>query len=206
MHQLHVEIFADIICPWCFIGKRRLEQSFAMRPDIEPIYHWRGFLLNPAMPIEGMDRQDYLHAKFGSAAQSVYSRISEAGEEAGVRFALDDIAVTPDSRPIHRLMISADAMSFALSESFYRAYFQEGADISDREIQARLCAENGLDIAELEASEKTATTQLEADLQQGQDFGIDGVPFIVFAGQFSISGAHRPEILLNVIDAAVQAV
>lgn len=204
MSQLHVDIFADIICPWCYIGKKRLEQAFLKRPHIEPIYHWRSFLLNPSMPADGMDRQDYLRAKFGHAANAVYGRIEEAGQEAGIEFAFDAIMKTPDSKPVHKLLLAAGAASFALSESFYKAYFLEGQDISDPLLQTELCAENDLDINQLKLQSDSSKTQLNADLQQGQNFHIDGVPFMVFQSRFSLAGAHPPDVLLNVIDAAIQ--
>ena len=204
MSELHVDIFADIICPWCFIGKKRLEQAFLKRPHIEPIYHWRSFLLNPSMPADGMDRQDYLRAKFGHAANAVYGRIEEAGHEAGIEFAFDAIMKTPDSKPVHKLLLAAGPASFGLSESFYKAYFLDGQDISDPQLQTELCAENGLDINQLKLQSDASKTQLNADLQQGQNFHIDGVPFMVFQSRFSLAGAHPPDVLLNVIDAAMQ--
>lgn len=204
MQQLHVDIFADIICPWCFIGKKRLEQAFAKRPHIEPVYHWRSFLLNPSMSDTGMGRQDYLRGKFGHAANAVYGRIAEAGKEAGIQFAFDAIEKTPNSRPIHQLLLAAGSKNFALSEAFYKAYFLDGKDISDPGLQAEICAEAGLNKADLESQTANAKNQLEADLQQGQGLNIDGVPFMVFQSRFSIAGAHPPDVLLNVIDAAVQ--
>lgn len=204
MQQLHIDIFADIICPWCFIGKKRLEQAFVKRPHIQPVFHWRSFLLNPSMPDAGMDRQDYLRAKFGHAANAVYGRIAEAGQEAGIQFAFDAIGKTPNSRPVHQLLIAAGNNSFALSEQFYKAYFLDGKDISDKGLQSELCTEVGLDRIELEMQQDTSKAQLDADLQQGQNFGIDGVPFMVFQSRFSIAGAHPPDTLLNVIDAAIQ--
>ena len=104
---IDIDIFADIICPWCYIGKKRLEAAFAMRPHITPRYRWRTFLLNPTMPQQGMDRQAYLHAKFGPAASAVYARISKAGSESGIDFNFMDIEKTPDTRPIHKLLIAA---------------------------------------------------------------------------------------------------
>ena len=204
MQQIHVDIFSDIICPWCYIGKKRLEEAFALRPDIKPVYHWRGFLLNPSMPAQGMGRKDYLRAKFGHAANAVYGRIAEAGSEAGIDFAFDEITKTPDSRPIHHLLLAAGPACFALSESFFRAYFLQGKDISEPELQAELCAENGLSIDALTAQTDTSKLQLEADLQQGQAFQVEGVPFMVFDSRFSLAGAHPPDVLTNVIDAVIE--
>ena len=82
--RIDVDIFADIICPWCYIGKTRLDQAFSKRPNLTPVYRWRSFLLNPSMPAEGMDRQAYLTAKFGHAASAVYGRIAMAGLDAGI--------------------------------------------------------------------------------------------------------------------------
>ena len=90
--QIDVEIYADIVCPWCFIGKRRLDAAFARRPHITPRYIWRCFLLNPNMPADGMNRQAYLHAKFGDSAQAVYGRIAEAGLDSGINFNFDAIS------------------------------------------------------------------------------------------------------------------
>ena len=112
-----VEIYADIICPWCYIGKRRLEAAFAARPDITPVYHWRAFLLNPTMPREGMDRDAYLHAKFGHSAAAVYGRIASAGMDSGISFRFDDIRRTPDSRAAQRLLIAAGTENPALAEA-----------------------------------------------------------------------------------------
>ena len=142
---IDIDIFADIICPWCYIGKKRLEVAFAMRPHITPRYRWRTFLLNPTMPQQGMDRQAYLHAKFGPAASAVYARISKAGSESGIDFNFMDIEKTPDTRPIHKLLIAAGQQAEPLSELFYHAYFLDGLDISSQDVQEVLIAKAGLD-------------------------------------------------------------
>ena len=207
--QIQVDVFADIICPWCYIGKTRLEEAFAQRPEIEPIYRWRTFLLNPKMPVGGMDRTAYLTAKFGQAAAAVYGRIAMAGLEADISFKFSDIQRTPDTRPIHKILIASGEAAPLLSDAFYEAYFLNGEDISDSAIQKRLIEETSLvhkSAADALLPEKLseAETQLDSDLRQVQRLGIDGVPLMIFNSNFSLAGAYPSDILLNAIDAALQ--
>ncbi len=201
--QVTIDLYADIICPWCYIGKKRLETALAERPDIEFTINWRAFLLNPSMPPAGMDRQAYLTAKFGHAASAIYGRIAMAGLDAGISFAFSRIDRTPDTKPLHKLLIAAGKDSWALSEAFYQAYFLDGRDVSDPYVQADIFAKMGKttlydDILEND----NAQSRLEQDLADSQALGIDGVPFMVFNNAFSIAGAHPSDILLKVIDAS----
>ena len=199
---VNVEIYADIICPWCYIGKKRLDAAFAARRHVTPRYIWRGFLLNPGMPAEGMDRQAYLHNKFGSAAAAVYGRIAAAGLDSGIAFNFDKITRTPDSRGVHHVLLSAQNNVEILSEAFYQAYFIEGRDIGDPDIIAAIIDEAGVDI-DLDTVHSTATLrQLEQDLFMARQLQLDGVPYFIFAEQYAVAGAHLSEHFLPVIDAA----
>ena len=199
---VNVEIYADIICPWCYIGKKRLDAAFAARRHVTPRYIWRGFLLNPGMPAEGMDRQAYLHNKFGSAAAAVYGRIAAAGLDSGIAFNFDKITRTPDSRSVHHVLLSAQNNVEILSEAFYQAYFIEGKDIGDPDIIAAIIDEAGVDI-DLDTVNSTATQrQLEQDLFMARQLQLDGVPYFIFAEQYAVAGAHLSEHFLPVIDAA----
>jgi len=202
--QINVDIFADIICPWCYIGKTRLDQAFARRPDITPVFRWRSFLLNPSMPVEGMNRQAYLTAKFGHAASAVYGRIAMAGLDAGIEFQFSKIERTPDTRPIHKLLLAAGPDSEALADKFYEAYFLDGRDIGTDQVQDELIEACGLDRTALSAKLAAAQTQMEADLQDCHTLGIEGVPMIIFNNSLSLAGAYPPDILLNVIDSAAR--
>ena len=202
--QITVDIFADIICPWCYIGKTRLDQAFARRPDIVPIYRWRSFLLNPSMPPEGMSRQAYLTAKFGHAASAVYGRIAMAGLDAGIDFQFSNIERTPDTRPIHKLLLAAGPDSEALANQFYKAYFLEGLNIGDVQVQNNLLEVCELDRAELAEKLVDAEAQMEMDLQDCHTLGIEGVPMMIFNDSLSLAGAYPPDILLNVIDTAAR--
>lgn len=202
---INVEIYADIICPWCYIGKRRLEEAFAKRPDITPVYHWRAFLLNPTMPRDGMDRNAYLHAKFGHSAAAVYGRIATAGLDSGISFRFDDIRRTPDSRAAHRLLIAAGTENATLSETLYRAYFIDGRDIGDMSVLAEIAEASGQPDLLEKAADEAVGRQLENNLATANQLRLDGVPFFIFDGKYAIAGAHQPEHLIPAIDAAAAA-
>ena len=202
--RITVDIFADIICPWCFIGKTRLDQAFARRPEIIPVYQWRSFLLNPSMPPEGMSRQTYLTEKFGHAASAVYGQIAMAGLDAGIEFQFSKIQRTPDTRPIHRLLLASGPDSEALANSFYQAYFLDGRDIGDKKVQDSLLEACGLNRAELTEKLASAEAQMETDFQDCHRLGIEGVPVMIFNDSLSLADAYPPDILLNVIDTAAR--
>ncbi len=197
-----VEVYADVICPWCYIGKRRLDMAFESRPDVRPSYVWRTFLLNPTMPPEGMERAAYLSAKFGNSAAAVYGRIAAAGLDSGIEFRFDAILRTPDSRPAHRMLIAAGPDSAELSEAIYRAYFVEGHDISEPQVLEGIAAEFGRPDLIDAVADDTVARQLDTHLVAGNRMRLDGVPYFIFGGKYAIAGAHLPEHLVPAIDAA----
>ena len=201
--KLRIQIFADIICPWCYIGKKRLEKALQDRPQIEVELTWRGFLLNPSIPQSGIDRKQYLLSKFGHAASSVYSRIEQAGKQTGINFNFDAIKRTPDSRSIHELIIATDFNGYQLSELFYKAYFIDGKDISDKNIQNDILTAFDAKLHPTQEKIMDAKETLKSDLIEAKEIGIDGVPFFIFNSQLSLAGAHPEHILLTTIDAAL---
>ena len=203
MSMLTIDIYSDIICPWCYIGKKRLEEALAERPNIQTNIRWRAFLLNPSMPRGGMDRQLYLKQKFGEASNAVYDRIAMAGRDAGIDFAFDDIKKTPETSAVHTLLIASGKHSYSLSERFFQAYFLQGRDISDPEVQKDLIAQEGCENSYTKDALEKAASQINEDIQYGGSAGIDGVPFFVFNNQFSLAGAHPAPVILSAIDAAV---
>ena len=197
---LDVEIYADIICPWCYIGKKRLDAAFMERPQITPRYIWRCFLLNPSMPEDGMSRQAYLMGKFGNAASAVYSRIASAGRHSGIDFNFDRIKRTPDSRQTHRYLLAAAAMGSDLSDAFFRAYFIDGRDLGDEMELNEIAREQGVDIPPENLVNPALDRQIANDITMSRQMRVDGVPYVVFAGQYAIAGAHMPEHIIPVID------
>jgi predicted DsbA family dithiol-disulfide isomerase len=208
---MHIEIFSDTICPWCFIGKRRLERALAERPGLDLRVSWRAFQLNPDMPREGMERGAYLGAKFGGAegARVVYARVAAAGLEEGIAFEFDAIRRTPSTLDSHRLIALAaqrGGRQDAVVEGLFRAYFMEGRDIGDPVVLGDVAAAAGLDCTQvatlLEGEAGIGAVRMEdAAAREG---GISGVPLFVFDRQYAVSGAQAPEVILRVLDATAR--
>jgi predicted DsbA family dithiol-disulfide isomerase len=203
---MRIDIVLDVICPWCFIGKRRLEQALATRPDVATELAWHPFQLNPDMPSEGMARQDYLAAKFGGPhhAARVAQTLREAGAGVGIAFAFERIRRTPNTREAHRLIGRAQeaGCADALVDALFRAYFLEGCDIGDRATLAAIAAASGL---ERRATERfLAGTQGLAEVaahdRSTRRLGINAVPCFIFERQYAISGAQEPEFFLPMMD------
>jgi predicted DsbA family dithiol-disulfide isomerase len=203
---MHIDIVSDVICPWCFIGKRRLERALAERPGLSSDITWRPFQLNPEMPSEGMARADYLAAKFGGKghATKIYNSIRAAGETVGIPFAFERIERTPNTIDAHRLIRFADREGRAdqLVDRLFEGYFTAGRDIGDRDTLAALAGAAGLDVAEATqflASERDRA-EIRADDAGARRLGINAVPCFIFAGQYAISGAQEPQFFFPVFD------
>ena len=203
-----LEIFSDTVCPWCYIGKRRLERALRLRPQPGLVRRWRAFQLNPGLPASGMDRRQYMIAKFGSLerAQRLYEAVSRVGAQEGIRFDFDRIVRTPNTVRSHRLLYAAAEQDRQpeLLELIFQAYFAEGRDIGDPDVLAELAGQVGLPgaaIADALVEGGRLDSAMTEDLQSRR-IGINGVPFFVFNGRFGLSGAQEPEALLNMLDLA----
>jgi len=199
---MRIDIFSDVICPWCFIGKRKLERALRETDVPDVSLRWRAFQLNPDMPAAGMDRRAYLERKFGAQerASQVYARVAEAGRQAGIEFAFERIPRTPNTLDAHRLvrLASEQGRQDALVESLFQAYFVEGRDIGDHHELALLARTAGLAAPADDFSDWLAgTAQTEAVLEEcarAHELGITGVPCFVFDGRYALSGAQPVEI------------
>ena len=210
---MQIDIYSDPVCPWCFIGKRRLERALTARPGFRPTLSWRVFQLNPTMPGEGMEREAYLAMKFGSPenAQRLYRNIGQVGAIEGIDFRFDRIRVTPNTVDAHRIIrlggrTGAAAIVDATVDALFRAYFFERRDIGDTEVLATLAAEAGLDPdaarALLAGDEDIA--ELRAEDMQARRTGIEGVPCFIVNGRYALSGAQEPEAFFALFDMAQQ--
>ncbi|MCR9073820.1 MAG: DsbA family oxidoreductase [Alphaproteobacteria bacterium] len=196
---MRIDIFSDVICPWCFIGKRRLERALALRPHDRVEIHWRAFQLNPDMPVQGMPRQTYVQTKFGGAerASQIYETIRENGRKEGLDFQFEKIGTTPNTVRAHRLIrFAADnGVSDALVERLFTAYFYDGLDIGELAVLADLAAEAGLDretaLTFLESNESVA--DVLAETRFAYENGINGVPCFIFDRRYALAGAQEPE-------------
>lgn len=199
---LKVTIYSDVICPWCYIGKRRFEKALAApgMPDRLQI-EWRPFELNPDMPEEGMERAAYRARKFGvEKSRQLDKQMGETGREAGIAFAFDKMQRTPNTRLAHRLIWEAgrqgNAVQNALVERLFTAYFEQGRDIGNRNELLRLARDSGIaDHAAMAALDKDQSLEAVLDLEDaGIRMGIRGVPFFLLIDKYAISGAQPPEL------------
>jgi len=208
---MQIDIISDVVCPWCFIGKRRLEKALVMRPDIETAITWRPFQLNPDMPAEGMARADYIATKFGDSGHSrrIHQTIAEAGTTVGINFAFDKIKRSPNTRNAHRLIRYATKQG-AGSEvvtRLFEGYFLQGRDVGDLATLAAIAAEAGLDEREARAflAGDSERDEIVAEDRNARRLGVNAVPCFIFAGQYAISGAQEPEFFLPVFDLVLNA-
>jgi len=199
---LAVDVISDVICPWCFIGKRRLEK--AISEFGEPVkVHWLPFQLNPTMPKEGISRRDYRIKKFGSweRSQELDSRVITVGKEEGIDFAFDRIERTPNTLDAHRLIWLADTegVQGAAVEALFLAYFTDGRDISNPQTLFDVVAEAGLNRGKAEAMLKgnDGLEALRESEQLSRRHRVDGVPFFIINDQITLAGAQQPETFLE---------
>lgn len=208
---MRIEIVSDVICPWCYIGKRRLEKAMAQRPDIEFEIGWRPFQLNPDMPKEGADRKSYLEAKFGGPerAKGIYARVAAEGANEGIAFDFERIKRTPNTLAAHSLLRWAleTGVQYDLKERLFQAYFLHGRDIGNHDVLADLAGLAGMDAAlvkqKLDQGQDADTIQAED--QMAREMGITGVPFFIVERRFGLVGAQPADALLQVIDKAAAA-
>jgi predicted DsbA family dithiol-disulfide isomerase len=203
---MHIDIVSDVICPWCFIGKRRLEKALSLRPEVAVDVTWRPFQLNPDMPPDGMERQAYIAAKFGGGGQAdrIYANVAAVGAGVGIPFAFDRIRRTPNTRDAHRLIrwAAAQAQADPVVEALFRAYFLDGRDIGDRAVLAEVAGAAGLDAAEARRwlDGNADIEPVLAEDRGARRLGINAVPCFIFERHYAVSGAQEPEFFLPIFD------
>jgi predicted DsbA family dithiol-disulfide isomerase len=201
-----IDVVSDVVCPWCFIGKRRLEKALALKPDIPVEVRFHPYFLNPWVPAEGMARDEYLTAKFGSPDRykQIAGRVAAAAEQEGLTYAVDKMKRQPNTRDAHRLILWAQAIGKApqMKQRLMDLYFTEGGDLSDPETLVKAAADVGLDAAEVRAklASDADAAQVDAAANSAKEAGIDGVPTFIIGGVAAISGAQDPQILANAIE------
>jgi predicted DsbA family dithiol-disulfide isomerase len=209
---LHIEVVSDIVCPWCYIGKRRLEAAlklFAAKHPSKPApkISWLPFQLNPSLPPAGMSRADYLQRKFGSAdGGGMYERVKSEGAKEGIAFAFERIERQPNTLKLHALVAVAAQFGLqdALKEAFMQAYFIDALDMTSDVQIARVAVGAGLSIETIHATITSrealqSASKLDAELRSQ---GITGVPFFLFNRQLAVSGAQDAQVLLQAIEQA----
>jgi predicted DsbA family dithiol-disulfide isomerase len=203
---LTVDVISDVICPWCYIGKRRLEKAmaFARRPDVR--VRWHPFQLNPQMPREGMSRRAYRTAKFGSWDRSMAldAQVTEVGRGEEIDFAFEKQERTPNTFDAHRLIWLADreGIQDAVVEALFRTYFTEGRDVGERQTLLDVVAQAGLDrsMAAGMLDGGDGLEAIRAEEERARRAGVQGVPFFIINGEVALSGAQPPGAFLDAFD------
>lgn len=204
---LSIDIVSDVVCPWCYLGEKRL--AAALAEDSEPvIVRWRPYQLDPTIPEGGLDRAEYMERKFGRDGRlnAVHDQLVRLGEEVGLPFAFDRITRAPNTLDAHRVIrwaASTGAQSEVVDRLF-RAYFVEGRDIGDRAVLLDIAAESGLDVALVARlfAEGADVEAVRSEIAQAQAMGVTGVPFFVFAGRLGVPGAQDVSVLRRAISEA----
>jgi predicted DsbA family dithiol-disulfide isomerase len=208
-----VDVVSDVVCPWCFIGQKRLDKAIAAAGDVEVHVRWRPFQLDPTIPREGKDRRDYMLGKFGSEERirEIHARIEPLGEAEGINFAFDAIKVAPNTLDAHRLIRWAGAMSEEVQNRLVRRLFQinfeEGGNLGDHAVLIEAAREAGMDVSVAEALLPTDADAeaVQNEITTASRMGITGVPCFLLEGKYAVMGAQDAATLTDAIRQIAQA-
>lgn len=198
---LHVNVVSDVVCPWCFIGKRRIERAVALAPDVAVELAWRPFQLDATIPRQGLDRREYMQRKFGSAekVRAISERLTAEGAAEGIAFRFDRIRRSPNTLDAHRLIRWAGTAGAQgpVVEALFTRFFIDGDDIGDPAVLKDVAAEAGMDadvVGELLAGDADVG-HVQEEIGYAAEAGVTGVPCFIFASRLAIPGAQEPATL-----------
>jgi len=200
-----LDVISDVMCPWCYIGKRRLEKALKSIPDIPVDVRWHPYQLDATLPKEGKDRTQYLADKFGSIekAKEVYAEIENAGRAEGIPFAFDKITLSPNTLDCHRLILwsRSDDLQDDVVERLFKAYFIDGEDLTKSETLVRISDEAGMqsDLVEQLFGTDSDMDKMAKQISQAHEMGVTGVPCFIVDQRFALSGAEKPETIAAAI-------
>ncbi|MEM1045126.1 MAG: DsbA family oxidoreductase [Pseudomonadota bacterium] len=203
--RINIDVVSDVMCPWCYIGKRRLEKALEMVPEVEVDVRWRPFQLDATLPPEGKDRKQYLAEKFGGLdrARALYKNVTDAAEAEGLEMQVDRIERSPNTIDAHRLIRWSQTTGDqdAVVERLFHLYFMEGADLTKRELYCSVAEDAGMDRALVESLyEKGADIdEVQEEIAVATRLGVTGVPFFIFDNQYAVQGAQDSATLASVL-------
>ena len=205
LKPLKIDIVSDVVCPWCYIGKKRIEDALALVPDVPVEVNWRPFFLNPWVPREGISRDEYLTAKFGSteAYKGIAGRVVAAAAEEGLEYNSDRVKRQPNTIDSHRLIhwAAAEGKAAQMKQRLMELYFRDGGDLTDTDVLVQAAADVGLDADSVR--KRLATDEdmdrISGQAQEASEKGISGVPTFVFAQKYAVSGAQPADQLARAI-------
>jgi predicted DsbA family dithiol-disulfide isomerase len=198
---LVIEVVSDVVCPWCYLGKKRLDA--ALKGETGIAVRWRPFQLDPTIPPEGRDRKAYMKAKFGDGPRlaEIHARLKGLGAEVGVGFDFEAISRSPNTLDAHRLIRFATeaGLADALVERLFADYFERGRDIGDRETLNEAARACGLGDVSARLDDGEGANEVREEIKAAQRIGVTGVPFFIFASKYAVSGAQSEDVLAQAI-------
>jgi predicted DsbA family dithiol-disulfide isomerase len=205
---LTIDIVSDVVCPWCYIGKRNLEAALASLPENNVEIRWRPYQLDSTIPPEGIARRAYLERKFGARVDEIYTRVAAAGRDAGIDFAFEHIKRSPNTLDAHRLIRWAQSAGKQneIVERLFRDFFIEGRDLGERSVLIEAAGAIGMEpdvVARLLEGDADKESVRE-EIATAQRLGVTGVPFFIIAGRFALPGAQPAEVLASAIGKAAE--
>ncbi len=204
---MRIDVYADVVCPWCYVGESRLEKALRDRPDLDVLKRWRPFQLRPEMPNGGVPWLPFALEKFGGEGgmRQAFAHVSEAGGPNGVRFDFDRVASAPNTVDAHRLILHAArrAREWPMADALFRGYFAEGRDLNDPDDLVAMAADAGLDPDDTRTflASNSGTQDVWESQREAAELGIGGVPFYVIDGRYAVSGGQPAEVWLRTLDA-----
>ena len=205
-----IDVVSDVVCPWCYLGKKSLEAAIQQSGETVEV-RWRPYQLDPTIPPEGLDRQAYMRAKFGSSdrLKSAHEQLTARGAQLGLSYDFDAIKRAPNTLNAHRLIrwALAAGVQDKVVERLFKLYFEEGRDISDPHLLAEVAGESGLDAAGiLKALDSERDVEaVREEIAQAQRIGVTGVPFFIFAGRLGLAGAQEASVIIEAMRQAREA-
>jgi predicted DsbA family dithiol-disulfide isomerase len=213
MKPMQIDVVSDVVCPWCYVGLRRLDEALELFRQSHPqqppvVVRWHPFQLNPDLDPAGMARQDYVKAKFGDRSGAIYDRVKGVGLSVGIEFNFEGIARQPNTLRPHALIAvaqEADAQN-RLVQALFDAYFIENLDLTQADQLARIARDAGLQESAIDQAlnDEALHRQIQAADDQARTMGITGVPFFIFNGEYAVSGAQEAQHLLGAMEQAMQ--
>jgi predicted DsbA family dithiol-disulfide isomerase len=201
--KLQIDVYTDVICPWCWLGKRRLEKAIESIPGLETDVRYLPYELNPATPREGIDRVKHLTAKYGGGIATMDARIAGFGKEVGLEYHFEEIGRIPNTFNAHRVIWLAgkEGVQKSVTEALHEAYFRDGKDIGDKKILTDVASGAGLEKAKVEKllNSEQGVEEVRALEENSYNMGISGVPYFVFKGETALSGAHPVETFVSIL-------
>ena len=198
---LVIDVVSDVVCPWCYLGKKRLDVALKSEPSVE--LRWRPFQLDPTIPPEGRDRKAYMRAKFGDGPRlgEVHAQLKGLGAEVGINFDFEAIGLAPNTLDAHRLIRFAalSGRADALVDRLFSDYFERGRDIGDRAVLEAAARDCGLTEAAGRLESGEGSEEVRAEIDEARRLGVEGVPFFIFAGKYAVSGAQSEAVLAQAI-------